>query len=380
MQVSFTSESLQINWKDQSTSSFPLFWLRDNCPEDRDPMNGQRLVDITHSPIHPAIISATLIDDTLLICWQNENSKQSCFSLDWLKKQSHSVTQPAYVKWDSSDSNSFTKYSYAKVLDSEKLRYQFLKHLNDKGLAFLSDVPTIPGTILDVATLFGYVRETNYGKLFEVKSISNPNNLAYTDLALGLHTDNPYRNPVPGIQILHCLNASMRGGENNFVDGFSVAEWLRDHHPEAFEILATTPVHFSFKDASAELHAKWPLIHCDLDGNIIAIHYNDRSIASFSPHQKNLKEFYQAYRLFCETMKEKQFEILRKLENGDLVIFDNLRVLHGRQKVDTASNQDNAPRHLQGCYIDWDGVKSNLMLLEQKLSLSGIHDTTSVLS
>jgi len=35
--------------------------------------------------------------------------------------------------------------------------------------------------------------------------------LAYTNLGIEPHTDNPYRDPVPTIQILYCLENSVRG-------------------------------------------------------------------------------------------------------------------------------------------------------------------------
>ncbi len=73
----------------------------------------------------------------------------------------------------------------------------------------------------------GRVSETNYGRVFEVRSVPQPENLAYSDLGLGLHTDNPYREPVPGFQVLHVLVASPDGGESIFGDGFAIAEHLR---------------------------------------------------------------------------------------------------------------------------------------------------------
>lgn len=64
-----------------------------------------------------------------------------------------------------------------------------------------------------VVALFGYVRETNYGRHFEVRTTVNPTNLAYTGLGLQAHTDNPYRDPVPSIQVLYCLESSAAGGK-----------------------------------------------------------------------------------------------------------------------------------------------------------------------
>ena len=74
---------------------------------------------------------------------------------------------------------------------------------------------------------FGYVRETNYGRWFEVRAEVNPNNLAYTNLGLQAHTDNPYRDPVPTLQLLACLENTVEGGDSIVVDGFRAAQRLR---------------------------------------------------------------------------------------------------------------------------------------------------------
>jgi gamma-butyrobetaine dioxygenase len=41
------------------------------------------------------------------------------------------------------------------------------------------------------------------------------------------HTDNPYRDPVPTVQLLHCLRTSEDGGDTGLVDGFAAAAALR---------------------------------------------------------------------------------------------------------------------------------------------------------
>ena len=80
------------------------------------------------------------------------------------------------------------------------------------GLVLLHDVPREPGAVLAVARSLGYVRETNYGRLFDVRAGPAAANLAFTRLPIAPHTDNPYRDPVPTVQLLHCLNAAAGGG------------------------------------------------------------------------------------------------------------------------------------------------------------------------
>ena len=96
---------------------------------------------------------------------------------------------------------------------------------------------------------FWFVRETNYGKWFEVRTKLTLN-LAYTGLGLQAHTDNPYRDPVPSMQILYCLENSAQGGDSIVVDGFRAAEVLADQDADAFALLAGHCARFSYEGSA----------------------------------------------------------------------------------------------------------------------------------
>jgi gamma-butyrobetaine dioxygenase len=51
-----------------------------------------------------------------------------------------------------------------------------------------------------------------------------------------------------------------------------------------------------------------------------------------------------------------------RLRDGDLVVFDNQRTLHGR----TAFSSARHPRHLRGCYLTRDSVYSEAALLRRE--------------
>ena len=74
----------------------------------------------------------------------------------------------------------------------------------------------------------GKYRETFFGTPFEVINIPKPNNQAYTADALPNHTDLPYYEYVPGYQFLHCLKNDAEGGSSTAVDGFNVANYLKN--------------------------------------------------------------------------------------------------------------------------------------------------------
>ena len=102
------------------------------------------------------------------------------------------------------------------------------------------------GAPLRIIDRFGYVRETNYGRHFKVRSQVNPTNLAYTGLGLQAHMDNPYRDPLPTLQILYCLESSASGGDNMVVDGFAAAQRLRDENTDMFDVLADHCARFTY--------------------------------------------------------------------------------------------------------------------------------------
>jgi gamma-butyrobetaine dioxygenase len=231
------------------------------------------------------------------------------------------------------------------------------------GIAFLGDVPRNENGILDAAALLGRVAETNYGLVFDVRSVAQPENLAYSDLGLGLHTDNPYREPVPGFQLLHTLVASPDGGESLFADGFAIAEHLRANSPQAFAILTQTPVPFLYRSKDAELYAERPLIQLSCCGEVSAVHYNNRSIAPIRLAAREVRSFYRAYRRFAALLRDPRFHLQCKLRDADLVAFDNQRILHGR----TAFSSGRHPRHLRGCYLTRDSVYSEAALLRREL-------------
>ncbi len=222
------------------------------------------------------------------------------------------------------------------------------------GFVILHNVPTADKSLFQVAETFGFVRDTNFGRLFNVRSIPNANDLAYSSLSLDPHTDNPYREPAPGIQLLHCLTNQTSGGLSTLVDGYACVEALRAKDPAAYELLTKVQSRFRFRDVDAE-HVAWaPHVKLDENGVFQAVHFSPR--LDFSPllPAEQLHAFYAARRQLDRLLKAADFEIRFRLDDGDLVMFDNRRLLHGRTSFDT----QEGIRHLQGCYIDSDGPRS----------------------
>jgi len=365
-----TPEALTVEWADGSRGEFASVWLHDNLPEHRDPHSGQRLVDIANLPERPRIRRAVAGEESVLIEWEGE-SEAAAFALEWLAAQGRSERRPdtAPRRWlvgsELEASRDFAWASFARALEDRALRRSWLMRLIKDGVAFLRSVPATEEAILEAMKLVGQVAETNYGLVFDVRSVPQPENLAYSDLGLGLHTDNPYREPVPGFQALHALIASPDGGDSLFADGFAFAEHIRSTDPEGFLLLTQTPVPFHYRSQSADLYAERPLIQLSCRGAVTAVHYNSRSIAPLlDPSARAATAFYAAYRRFAALLCDPRYQLKFRLADGEIVVFDNQRILHGR----TAFSSARHARHLRGCYLTRDSVYSTAALLRRPQS------------
>ena len=360
--------SLRITWNDGTAHEFASVWLRDNLPEDRDAHSGQRLVDVMDIPADPRIRTARLEGETLAVTW-DEDGRQSAFPVAWLHRAAGDPARPElharlWLEGAKLDRRrDFAGLGYAELAADDRSRLGWLTRLLQDGIAFVSGLPQREKAILEATAHMGYVPETNYGRVFDVRAVPQPENLAYSDLGLGLHTDNPYREPVPGFQALHTLVASPDGGDSLFADGFALAAHLRATEPQAFERLARTPVPFLYQSAGADLYSERPLIERSCTGEITAVNYNNRSIRPLRLPARECADFYAAYRRFAALLREPRFQLATRLTDGDLVVFDNRRVLHGRTGFTSARH----PRHLQGCYLTRDSVYSTTAVLRRQL-------------
>jgi alpha-ketoglutarate-dependent taurine dioxygenase len=362
--VTWAADALSMTWPDGTSGRFSSLWLRDNRPQDRDPGSGQRLVDVADLPEAPAIRSVTSGDGVVSVQWENDTEPAS-FSWAWLARQALQRDPAEFRRrlWlDGARLDAggdFAWCSYEEARHDAGARFAWLERLQEDGLVFLRDVPNEESTILAAAALAGRVCETNYGVLFDVRVVPQPENLAYSDLGLGLHTDNPYREPVPGYQALHVLSAAPDGGHSLFADGWALAEYLRESDPDTFHRLAHTSVGFVYRSKDAELRAERPLIQLSCSGAVTAVHYNNRSIAPLRMAGAELDAYYRCYRRFALLLRTERFQLKTTLRAGELVLFDNQRVLHGR----TAFASARHARHLQGCYLTRDSVQSTTAVL-----------------
>jgi len=363
---------LAITWQDGSQNRFHAIWLRDNAQDDktRAPGNGQRLITLGDIPANTTLGDVKIDGATLLLTFAPEN-RTIRFEASWLMAHAYDQirTRPSgwladsVSTWDAALNDQVPSADLGALKRDKYVLEQWLGAIRAYGFAKTTGGKITSGALLAVADLFGYVRETNYGKWFEVRAEVSPTNLAYTGLGLQAHTDNPYRDPVPTLQILYCLENSAEGGLSMVVDGFAAAQKLQRQNPRGFDLLSRYCARFEYAgEAGVCLRARRPMIELAPDGELISVRFNNRSAAPFIDVPFDQMEgYYTAYRQLGEIIDDPEMAVAFKLSPGESFIVDNTRVLHSRTGFSGAGS-----RWLQGCYADKDGILSTLAALESR--------------
>lgn len=355
--------ALSLKFKGGSISRFHGIWLRDNAPEPEtiSTANGQKLITLADIPENLTISKASVINGDLSLTFLPENKTVS-YSAEWLFSNRYDVKEEKdeLTFWTAGFSETIPAADYSAYQMNDGVLHKWLSDVRRFGFAKLLNGPTTPQSLLDVIARFGFVRETNYGAWFEVRSEVNPVNLAYTGMGLQAHTDNPYRDPVPTLQLLYCLENTVEGGESLLVDGFMAANRLKNENPKAFELLSSFNARFAYEgEEGVALRSKRPMIELDPEGNVIAVRFNNRSCAPLVdiPFDR-MSAYYEAYRAFGKIIDDPEMAVKFKLEAGECFLVDNTRVLHARTEFSGTGS-----RWLQGCYADKDGLLSCLNAL-----------------
>jgi len=366
MKIELNNNKVFFNIGQDQTEIHPI-WLRERVREEKylDKNNDQRLFDpsfLDNVNIKNAHIDADILELTFNdgVTSKFQISKLASEFLD-SENLLNTVTQ---TTWDSSLQSKPT-YEFKENFYESKEMYEMLKSFYEYGFVIIKKVPTQNNYIVNFANSIGSIRPTNFGEFFNVKSVPNPNDLAYTSLALSPHTDNPYRKPVPCIQLLHCIENEVNGGFSTLVDGFKVAAHLKENNPEYFEILTKVKVKFKFKDKDVVLENKGELIELDEKDNFKQIRFNTRLDYVPALEKNQLDLYYKARKKISDLYNSNEFRIEFKLMPSDILMMDNHRLLHGR----TVYNDNDGKRFLQGCYIDHDSSEGKLRHLKRKFSL-----------
>jgi gamma-butyrobetaine hydroxylase len=368
LDVADDGRSVRVSWGDAEHARFHAFWLADNAldTQARDPGNGQRLATLADVPADIRIRNAG-IDASGDIRFEFSGDFRALrFGAGWLAQHRYDRPQerqkgwlPLYLRLWRGDAEVIPhSATFDAVCAEGQEALEWMRALRRDGVTLVTQGPVREGALLDLVARFGHVRETNYGAVFEVRAEVKPTNLAYSAVALPAHTDNPYRDQQPTLQLLYCLANSAAGGESVVVDGFAAVQTLQHEDPQAFDLLASYCARYAYSGAAnVHLESRRPIIEVAPDGELLAVRMNNRSIAPITdvPFDE-MAGYYAAYRAFEAILARPQMAVTFKLEAGECFVVDNTRVLHSRLAF-----SGSGERWLQGCYADREGLYSTIV-------------------
>jgi gamma-butyrobetaine hydroxylase len=367
--IEFDTEGVTLRWDDGKVDRLQALWLRDNCacPQCRHPQALERtFMFIDHAP--PSITSAFQRADGVLEIYFQEDAETHVarFTKGWLRAQSEveravRARQSAPVLWDAGIDRRLPCVDYAEYARTSAGLRAWIEAVKLHGIVLLRNVPQLDGKLLEVAHRIGPVRASNFGEYYDVVSKPKPNASAYTAMGLELHTDLANWRSPPDVQLLFCLKNSVRGGESVFADGFRVAEDLREMDRKAFQLLSTHAIEYRFHDESCDIRTAAPVIELDREGRLARIRFNNWLRGVLEMPESLVVPMYEALGKFWRMLRDPKYRLNLRLEAGDLISYNNNRVLHGRAPFDDTSGE----RHLQGCYLNQEDVDSALRLLDR---------------
>lgn len=357
---------VHVVWTDDTKLACHRFWLKENAV-------GQGGIDLATREciLDPADLTddievkSAVVDSAgdLIVEWGHDGQR-SVYHSGWLRHVAENNHRPSSwlpeaQSWTTGSIGDVPRVDGSAALESDEAILALLNNLMVHGACVLENSPTHEGYLLELAERIGPVRDSNFGRIWDVRADINlagdaaTNTTANTGLRLGPHSDLPTREVPPGFQFLHCLINDADGGESTLTDGAALVEALERDHPEEFELLYTR--HWIFFNRGPGIDHRWSAPIIDYlpgsDTPTIRAFYPVRAFPAMA--NEDVGRCYDALRLFHKMADQPKYELKFRLTAGDIMCFDNRRVLHGRDAF-TGSGK----RHLQGIYIDRDEIMS----------------------
>lgn len=340
---------------------FAALWLRERSPDDktRDPYTGQRLIEAAELPLDLSIEAAEVDGRRLNLRFSDEH--HTTFEIAALFDE-QGGDSPQRL-WDAAGALS-PEADFSTALEDDATLLAMLEALHHNGFVIVSGVPAHVEGMRPLIDRIGPLRHTNWGGIADVKSVADAYDLTMTQRGLEPHTDNPYRDPIPGYIWLHCLTNAAEGGDSTLADGFMAARLLRQRDPSAYACLTQVTPSFRYRDADTYLESEGPLIELNSRGEPVRVRYSNRTEDIPALPAEELETYYAARRAFYRLITGEELTLHLKLDPGQMLIIDNYRLLHGRSAFQLAGGV----RHMRQGYVDRDSTASRRRVLHQRLA------------
>lgn len=369
MAVTSEEDGITITWPDGSSRFFHYVWLRSCCYCDTcgHGYDGTFTIQPFEIPLTIRPEELQCLDNTISITWSGDGH-QSQYNVSWLLKNAYAKEDRERRRhrptlWNSDIEKNIPAVDYRAVLEDDEHCMTFLRHLRDFGFAIVRGGPNNVGSGEAMAALIGEVAESTYGKIFDLNPISNNVSFGNTMNAVPPHTDEAYQHTPPGINVLHCLRPADADGDSVLVDGFYLADQLRQHNPEHFEVLTTIPLsyHRIVPDLGIYHQLCDSVIRLDTNGDVTGFRYHTRSAAPLDVPAEDLMRVHAANMELSRMMSDESNQACYKLQAGEAVFFDNHRVMHARKAF------NDPHRHMQILCVPRGSFHLKLRMTAHKL-------------
>ena len=363
IQLNQEPNALAVEWSDGQSSRFPHFWLRDHAtdPDSYDERTAQRelFTAVVAPDIQPE--SAELAEDgtSLLVCWPG-TVEPSCYTAEFLQTFAAPEANAAQRRPQSWNADTLTmeaiRLDYSDVLSDDSGLQSLLETIDQHGFALLANCPRAVPAVERLANKIGYVRETIFGGAWDFEANEAMADSAFSPKEVRPHTDGTYSHDAPGVQMLLCLDYDAKGGDSIMVDGLEIVRRLQMETPDAYRTLTQVHVPGQYRGDGVHLLARRPVLRLGLEGEVVQVSFNNYDRAPFRLPDAEMAEFYEAIRAFDSLANDPQLQWRHLLAPGEMLIFNNWRVLHGRGEF-------QGRRRMSGCYLNREDFESRLRML-----------------
>jgi gamma-butyrobetaine dioxygenase len=343
-------------------------WLRDacSCAQCRNPSSNERLVDISTIAPDLAVQGADIRDGRLLVGLSDGHL--ASIGRSWLI---HHLTEldrseePATGRrlWDARTFGSMQWFDRVALGRDEPL-HRWLQTLFEVGIVGAQIEGRGESAVRDVAEMVGPIIPTNYGLIWTVDANVEPVTAVDSERSLQVHTDLPYRESAPGVQLMMVEGDSIAGGASTFVDGFGVAEHVRATDPSAWRLLTSIDFAYPFVRDDIEMHGRSPLIRLHSNGAYAQVRRAPDLVGVPFVGAADTPALYRAVRLWNELLDSQLFVIEHAVGYGEIIAWDNHRLLHGRTGFELGAH---GRRVLYGCYVDMVDFDSTRSVVARRL-------------
>ena len=354
--IKILPDDLHVYFNNEREEIYPNIWLRDHARDEEnwDKRSNQRKTFTATLDFKLKIKSAEILDNgkSIKIIWP-DLEKPVTYSYEFLFNNSlNNKSKINSLKlWKENDLDDQIYIDFETIQSNEGYK-KFLKNLYQYGFSVVQNCKTEMSSVENIVNKIGYVRNSIFGGLWSFESNEDKADSAYTQEELRPHTDATYSNDAPGLQLLLCCEYKAKGGDSIMVDGFKIAEMIKKDNKELFDILSTINVKGSYIGDGVFLEAERPIFNLNSKKEIFQVSFNNYDRAPFRFEKDLTIKFYEAIRTFDLMANSKEYQWRHILKPGELLIFNNWRVLHGRGSFD-------GTRKISGCYINKEDFDSS---------------------